>query len=101
MEAIYIDEDNVIQWDGMADSTDSSYINDATATYEIKTLGGTSKATGSLAYVSGSDGKYQGTLDKADAAELVAGTEYVLEITAASSGRDGFRRIPFVARYHQ
>ena len=38
---------------------------------------------------------------EADAAELVAGTEYVLEITAASSGRDGFSRIPFVARYHQ
>ena len=70
MEAIYIDEDNVIQWDGMADSTDSTYINDATATYAIKTLGGTSKATGSLAYVSGSDGKYQGTLDKADACLL-------------------------------
>ena len=101
MENLYINEDNVLQWDSMTDGTDDSTINDASITFDVKTLGGTSKATGSLAYVSASSGKYQGTLEKADAANLEAGTEYVIEITASSSGRDGFRRIPAVARYHQ
>ena len=98
---IYINEDNLVLWDAMTDGTDSSFVNDATVTYNLTDTGGTSKATGSLAYVAASAGKYQGTIDKADAATLSAGTDYVLELTASSSGRDGFRRVSVVARYHQ
>ena len=98
---IYINEDNLVAWDAMADGTDSSFVNDATVTYNLTDTGGTSMATGSLAYVAASSGKYQGTIQKSDAANLAAGTQYVLEVIAASSGRDGFRRLPVVARYHQ
>ena len=101
MEYSYIDEDNVFQWDAMTDGTDGSYVNDATVTFAVKDLADVSKGTGSLSYVSASSGKYQGVYGKTDAATLSAGTEYVLEITAASSGRDGFRRLPVIARYHQ
>jgi len=101
MVFIYLDEDNVIEWSNMTDGTDSSFVNDATVTFDVKDLADVSKGAGSMAYVAGSDGKYQGVFTSTDAATLIAGTSYAVEITAASSGRDGFRRLPVVARYHQ
>ena len=45
MEYIYIDEDNVFQWDAMVDGTDGTYVNDATVTFAVKDLADVSKGT--------------------------------------------------------
>ena len=53
----------------------------------------------SMAYVASSDGRYQGMLP--NTVPLVHGQKYVLELTGAQSGADGFRRIHCIAQYHE
>lgn len=100
---LYINEDNVIEWDEMKNSADDTFINDATVTFTIKDTddvvwNGVENVT--MPYVAGSNGKYQGTLMKAEAADLVRGTRYFIEITA-DADVDGFRRIEATAAYHE
>ncbi len=102
---VYISEDTLIEFSGMKDASDDTYINDSTGTWELSTYDngepGTSLATGSLSYVAASNGNYQGTIDKGDpSTALTEDTRYILEATVASSGRDGFRRIEVWAIYH-
>ena len=52
----------------------------------------------SLTYVTGSDGDYQGVLDKA--VPLVDGSTYILEVIAADGSNDGLRRETHEAQYH-
>jgi hypothetical protein len=54
-----------------------------------------------LSYVTSSNGLYRGTITKAQAATLIEGTKYYVEMTAVVSGfEDGFRRFEVRARYH-
>jgi len=98
---LYLSEDNLIEWDALTDAADGTFVNDATMTFTIKDTAeaALTGANGvSMSYVAASDGKYQGvapsTVTYTDAAT------YYLEVTAASSGRDGFRRITCKAQYH-
>lgn len=97
---LYISCDNLIEYDGMIDEADGSYVNNATVTFALKDSDGNtvSSATGSLSYVSASNGIYQGVI--VSSVSLTAGTTYYLEITASSSSRDDFRRIECKAQYH-
>lgn len=97
--SVHVGEDNLIEWDKLTLASNASYVNNATVTFALKSEAGATLATGSLSYVAGSNGKYQGTLDRA-AVALVAGTLYYLELTATRGADDGFRRIRSLARYH-
>lgn len=104
---IHISEGNTLVWDGLSDenkpcSDDTRWINDATVTAEIKDKAGDVVIGGiTLSYVASSNGLYRGTITKAQAATLIEGTKYFVEITAVASGfEDGFRRFEVRARYH-
>lgn len=102
LKNLFIDENNLIEWDEMTDSSDDSFVNDATVTFDLKTVAGVIVGAAddvAMAYVAASDGKYQGTLTKAIAATLAKGDRYILEITAGGTV-EGFRRIECVAVYH-
>lgn len=73
-------------------SSDGSYVNDATATMTLKDGNGASVSGAiglPLSYVSGSNGKYQGTLPYT--LSLTVGEDYTLEITGTTgSGQRAF-----------
>ena len=100
MRALFIDSDNLVEWDEMMNLATDTYINNATVAFTLKTILGVavSGATSvTMSYVAASNGKYQGviesTVDLGD-----PGTEYDLEITVSSSP-EAFRRIRCVAQY--
>lgn len=102
---LFIDEDNLIEWDEMKDSSDDSYINNATGTWTLKTnvsnTPTTTIASGSIAYVTASSGKYQATIDAAaPSPALTLNATYWISVTVSSGARNGFRRDLFKAVYH-
>lgn len=98
---LYINEDNLIRWDEAALSSDDSYINAGTGTWALKTAAGTSVGSGSLTYVTSSNGRWHATIDKLTVDDLTEEGTYYLELTLSNgSGADGFRRFEVVAKYH-
>lgn len=72
---------------GLTDEATGLPINDATVTWYIRTAAypdGSQVATGSGAYVAGSDGDYRCDVDAAEA--LTAGTKYWRRVVATKSG---------------
>jgi len=57
-------------------------LNSATTTVALKTLAGATLSAATLSYVSGSAGRYEGTLPVVSS--LVEGTEYLAQITVTS-----------------
>ena len=104
---IHINEGNTLVWEGLSDenkpnSDATRWINNATVTAEIKDkTGAVVIASITLSYVASSNGLYRGTITKPQAATLIDGTKYFVEMTAVVSGfEDGFRRFEVRARYH-
>ncbi len=100
MIALFIDSDNLVEWDELTNLATATYINDATMTFTLKDADGVavSGAAGvSMSYVAASNGKYQGviesTVDLGD-----PGDEFDLEITVSSTPQ-AFRKIRCVAQY--
>lgn len=96
-ETIYIDSDNLLTLDALYDNAGASYVNDATVTVTLLDMAG-SEVSGetwpvSLSYVSGSDGKYRGTLT--DTLSLSANKRYTAKVTA--DGGAGKKRTWYVA----
>ena len=91
--------DHLITLTGLQDSTDLSFVNDATVTATVKDINGVD-VTGivwplTLAYVPASNGNYEVVLDKAIV--IVPGIDYVTEITVVSGSRDAFFEMPTLA----
>jgi len=83
-ETIYIDSDNLVTLDALYDSAAAAYVNDATVTVTLTDRAG-NEVSGetwpvTLSYVSGSDGKYRGTLT--DSLSLSANKRYTAKVTA-------------------
>lgn len=98
-QILWIGADNLVRFDGAKNSSSGAYLNAATVTMTLKDSGGSpvAGATGvNLYYVSGSNGRYEGTLESTLA--LVDGAEYTLEITFAEAGLEDFRTIPCIAK---
>ena len=105
---LFIGEDSIVFWgdrhipnSGLYDNNLEQFINNATVTFVLKDSAGSavSGASGTLSYVTGTKGVYEGSLE--DGVSLTENSTYYLEITAtASSDRIGFRRIQFTAVYH-
>ena len=97
---IYFGNDTLIEVTGLQNAVDDSYLNAATVSAVVKDLSGTEVVSSqSLSYVSASSGNYRATVDQALFASLTRGAQYVVEITAAESGIDGFWRIPVLVDY--
>ena len=102
MLTLYIGADNLIVYQDMEDSADGSAVNDATVTMTLKNAAGTAVENASdltLSYAGSVNGhrEYQGVIPAT--ISLTNRAKYSLEITAASSGRDDFRKIECVALY--
>ncbi len=106
---IYRKNDNLIQWTWLKQATDDEYINDGTVTFTlysgyslVSTTGVLTTPSGAvnavtygptaMAYVTGSNGKYQGKLPASVALNLAL--EYTLEINATANGHTARRSIP-------
>ncbi len=92
MLIFYKENDNLIRWDGMARASDGAYVNDATVTFSLKDSDDEELVSGSMPYVSGSNGRYQGTVQSTVGLGDVDDVVW-LEVTAVSGALDGFRRI--------
>lgn len=94
---LYISNDNVVEIDELIDSTTETTITSATVTFALKDSAGTTvtSGTGSLSHVAA--GKFRGEI--ASSVTLTNKARYTLEITASTSDRDGFWRVPVVALY--
>lgn len=87
MNTVFIGTDNLVQIDELENESSGSYINDATATmtlYDSDFTAVTDAEGLALSYVSGSNGKYEGTLP--DTLVLTPGDIYFLDITVTASG---------------
>jgi len=97
-DTIFIGCDNLVEWDGAQNEADDSYLNDATATFTLKTLAGVAVVTDvAMSYVTDSDGVYQGTLQST--VSLTENAEYYVEVSLAQSGLVAFRKWKVVAIY--
>lgn len=94
---LYINSDNLLRWDRMRLASNGNYVNDATVTWALEDAGGDEVATGSLEYVSATNGQYDGVLEST--VVLVSGGIYYLKVTAESGQANGFRRVECVAAY--
>ncbi len=96
---IYLNEDTEVIWDKMTDEKDGTFINNATVSFVVSTtsypvVNAVSNGSGSLTYVTSSDGRYVGAI--AYNADVTKGSTYYLQITVTSSGRHGFRELECV-----
>jgi hypothetical protein len=106
---IFRRNDNLIEWEWLSRATDGEYINDGTVTFTlysgyslVSTTGVLTAPSGavnlvaagptSMAYVTGSNGKYQGKLASSVALDLALA--YTLEINAQANGHTARRSIP-------
>lgn len=93
MIILYKGNDNLITLPALKKASDDSFVNDATVTFVVKedTAGvpgsAISGASGSMAYVASSNGKYQGTLEST--ASLVLGRAWLC-ITFTSASLNGY-----------
>ena len=100
---IFIRNDNDFRIRGFRDSRttplSSSYLNAATtATWELRTAkspGGSQVSSGTMVYVTASNGEYVGGID--DAISLTEGTEYWLHIILVQGGVKGDWEVPLTA----
>lgn len=92
IESLIIDTDNVIELSAFQNETDDSYINDATVTVTLLTMGGTEVSGGAwpltMSYVAASDGIYRATLP--DTLALKPNKRYLAKVIA--DGGSGLRR---------
>lgn len=86
--------DWTLQVSDLRDAATGSYLNSATVTYVLYTGAGAavSGGTGTLTYVSASNGTYRGTVESTVTSTLTAGAYYAL-VTVVQSGYDGLIRL--------
>lgn len=100
MQTFQRQNDNTIAWQFMDRATDQAVVNDATVTATLKVTSTGATVTGfsaiAMAYVSGSNGRYVGTVAATVfPSSLTLGEDYTLEITATTvAGNVGFRKLP-------
>lgn len=99
MNTIYRKNDNVIEWTWLSQSTDNAYVNDGNVTFTLYSGYAIDSTTGvrlpssgavnvlvfgpeAMAYVEGSNGKYQGKIPAS--LNLNLALDYTIEINATA-----------------
>lgn len=86
MTKFYKNCDHQIKFDRVRDLS-NAYLNSGTCTFDItKDADGSSVASGTVSYVTSSDGKYLVVLDKVYAANVVVYERYTLKVTFEGTG---------------
>jgi hypothetical protein len=101
---LYIGDDMVAAWTGAhyVDSAGATqYLNAATVTYTLRdsALAAVASATGTLAYVSASNGNYRATVESTVTELLTEGATYYLDFVLSQSSYNGRRRLKLRAEY--
>lgn len=100
-QTLYINADNLIRYDRARLASTDAYVNAGTSTWTLRDAALASLATGSLAYVASTNGRWHGAIDKTDTDTLTEGETYYVDITLDNgSGAEDFRRVECVAAYH-
>lgn len=101
---LYINEDNDLFW--RKPTARGEPVDVGTGAWEIWLTDADREeddptASGSLEFIEEDEDEFywRGTLEKSDAATLLEGVEYFLEMTL-DAAQDGFRRVHCVAKYH-
>jgi len=106
--SIFRKNDTIVEWTWLTQATDGDYVNDGTVTFTlysgyalVSTTGAREATAGSvnvvvygpdtMAYVTGSDGKYQGKIPST--VDLDLALEYTIEINATANGHVARRSI--------
>jgi hypothetical protein len=98
LEVLAITSDNLVRLDSLTNTSSGAYINTATVTFTLKDSKGTALITNSaMAWVSGSNGRYEGTIPYTQA--LTANAQYTIEVTATSGALNIFRKLSCIAKY--
>ncbi len=100
LEVLAIGSDNLVRLDTLTNYSSGAYVNNATVTFTLKDANGSvvSSLSGqSMAYVAGSNGRYEGTVPST--AALTLNALYTIEITALGAGYTLFRKLSCVAKY--
>jgi len=102
MKPLYINADQDLFLVG-ARLADGTFLNSATVTWAVYTAAGSavSGATGTLSYVSGSDGNYAGVIASTVNASFTENAKYTLIITLVQGGYNDERRIPCIGTYRR
>jgi len=99
-QIIYRNNDHLIKLTGLQDSSDDSYVNDATVTLTIKDTADVNVSGISwpltMSYIAASNGNYEATIDKAIV--VTPETRYFAEVTVLSGTRDAFFELPVQAQ---
>lgn len=102
IEVIAIGSDNLVRLDALNNASTGAYVNNATVTFTLRDSGG--NVVGSLqnvpmAYVAGSNGRYEGTIPNSVSSSLTVNGQYTIEITATSGSVVLFRKLSGIAYY--
>ena len=96
---IDLSSSTLIQWDGLKNNADDSYINTATVAAVLKDSDDITLGNFSLTYVASSNGKYQGYVTPAMVSGVAACDDLTIEITATNGAYTGFRKLKETANY--
>jgi len=96
---IDLSSDTLVEWDGLKNNADDTFINTATVSAVLKNSDDTTLGTFSLTYVAASNGKYQGYVTPSMVSGVAACDDLTIEITATNGAFTGFRKIKEVANY--
>lgn len=98
---LFIGCDNLVEIDSLIDESDGSAITTAVPSFVLKdsVAAAVSGSAGTMSYVAGTTSRYQGVLPSTLSLTDQAG--YTLEVTISMSGKDDFRKIPYIAQYRQ
>ncbi len=100
IEVIAIGSDNLVRLDALNNASTGAYVNNATVSFTLKDASGTPIVSNvSMAYVAGTNGRYEGTITNTGSAALTNNGSYTIEITANSGGVILFRKLSCVAYY--
>lgn len=98
-KVIYIENDNLLQLNGLKNEATGAYVNDAVVTGRLKDETGADVSGQSwpvtLQYVAASNGNYRVTLE--ETLSLVVGKKYVAEVTAVGNGLNAKFKTQFIA----
>jgi hypothetical protein len=81
---LYINASNIIYLNGLYDNISETYVNNASVTYTITDNSSTPVATGSLAYISTTNGNY--SVQLASNLSLINNTQYTVTVVAVYGG---------------
>jgi hypothetical protein len=99
LEVIAIGSDNLVRLDQLQSASSAAYINSALVTFVLKDPNGNNLQTGNVNYVSGSNGRYEGTIPASVTGGLTLDAIYSVQITATYQGTTLLRKLSCVAKY--